>query len=101
MLVLTCCLPITAVSSSPSNSSGTTIAELDSAPSSQQPLVLQQAVPQNPQGAATNTSNTANTRDVNLLSSSSYIDSIGSLHVVGELQNTSPESPVTAFLIAL
>ena len=36
-------------------------------------------------------SDTANTRDVNLLSSSSYIDSIGSLHVIGELQNTSPE----------
>lgn len=37
------------------------------------------------------TTNNSNTRNINLLSSSSYIDSIGYLHVVGELQNTSPE----------
>jgi hypothetical protein len=62
---------------------------LDSA-SGSQPPVQQQAVPQNTQGFE-NTSDTANTRDVNLISSSSYVDSIGSLHVVGELQNTSPD----------
>ena len=30
-------------------------------------------------------------QDIQLISSSSYKDSIGSLHVVGELQNTSPD----------
>ena len=89
LLLLTCSLPITAVSSP--SAGGTTIAGLDSAPVSQQSQVQQQAVPQNTQGVTTNTSNTTNFRDINLLSSSSYVDSIGSLHVVGELQNTSPE----------
>jgi hypothetical protein len=91
LLLLTCSLPITTVSSP--STGGTTIAGLDSAPVSQQPQAQQQGVPQNTQGVITNTntSNTANTRDVNLISSSSYVDSIGSLHVVGELQNTSPE----------
>lgn len=63
---------------------GTTIDQLDPAPTSQQPPVQQQTAPQNTQGVT-------NIRDINLLSSSSYVDSIGTLHVVGELQNTSPE----------
>jgi hypothetical protein len=70
---------------------GATIAELDPTPTLQQPPAQQQEVPQDTQGVATNTSDTANARDINLLSSSSYMDSIGSLHVVGELQNASPE----------
>lgn len=85
LVVLTCSLlPITAISSSSPNS-GANIAELDSASQ-------QQVVPQNAQGVTANTNNTANTNDVNLLSSSSYVDSIGSLHVIGEVQNTSPEA---------
>lgn len=73
-----------------SPASGTTIAELDPPPTSQQPPVQQQAIPQNTQDFTTNTGDTTDTRNVNLLSSSSYMDSIGSLHVIGELQNTSP-----------
>src|SRR5918994_1712666 len=84
LFVLIWSLPITAVSS-PSPTGGTGIAELDSSSGPQEPPVQQQAVPQNAQGT------TSNIGDVNLLSSSSYVDSIGSLHVVGELQNTSPE----------
>jgi hypothetical protein len=64
------------------------IAELDpTSTSQQQPLIQEQSVLQN----TTNASGIENTRDINLISSSSYMDSIGSLHVVGELQNTSPE----------
>jgi hypothetical protein len=90
--VLTCALPIPAVSSS-SPTGGADIAGLDPSLGSQLPPVQPQAAPQNTQGvtANTNTNDTANFGDVSLLSSSSYIDSIGSLHVVGELQNTSPE----------
>jgi hypothetical protein len=86
--ILACSLP-----SPPSPASGTTIAELDPAPTSQQTTAQQQAVPENTQGSTTITGNAGNagtTRNINLLSSSSYISSIGSLHVIGEIQNTSP-----------
>jgi hypothetical protein len=99
LLVLTCSSPANMSANassiaelSPSTpTGGATIAELDPTPTLQQPPVQQQEVPQDTQGVATNTSDTANTRDINLLSSSSYMDSVGSLHVVGELQNASPE----------
>jgi hypothetical protein len=100
LLVLTCSSPanisanassIAELSPSSPPSSGATIAELDPTPTLQPPPVQRQEVPQNTQGVTTNTSDTANTRNINLLSSSSYMDSIGSLHVVGELQNTSPD----------
>jgi hypothetical protein len=92
LFILTCALPSPAVSSS-SPAGGANIAGLDPLPGSQLPPVQPQAAPQNTQGvtANTNTNDTANFSDFSLLSSSSYIDSIGSLHVVGELQNTSPE----------
>jgi hypothetical protein len=79
---------------------GATIAELDPTPTLQQPPAQQQEVPQDTQGVATNTSDTANARDINLLSSSSYMDSIGSLHVVGELQNASPEPRESVKIVA-
>jgi hypothetical protein len=100
LLVLTCSSPanmpanassIAELSPSSPPTGGATIPELDPTPTLQQPPVQQQTVPQNTQGVANNTSDTANTTDINLLSSSSYMDSIGSLHVIGELQNNSPD----------
>jgi hypothetical protein len=79
---------------------GATIAELDPSPTLHQPPAQQQEVPQDTQGVATNTSDTANARDINLLSSSSYMDSISSLHVVGELQNASPEPRESVKIVA-
>ena len=108
LLVLTCSSPANMSANassiaelSPSTpTGGATIAELNPTPTLQQPPVQQQEVPQNTQGVATNTSDTANTRDINLLSSSSYMDSIGSLHVVGELQNASPEPRESVKIVA-
>jgi hypothetical protein len=83
---------IAGLSSSPSPAGGTTVAELDPAPTSPQPPVQGQVLPQNTQEVPINNGDTGNTKNVNLPSSSSYINSMGSLHVIGELQNTSPDS---------